>query len=297
MGKIQLVRDISRTTFIKDFLQESIPCVFKSQFSHLPALTRWVRPEKDDFSGQERSRQALRIDHFLRLISENGRDPFVDVETGRFNPDVQRLVEGQFTSPMQTVSQQTDFTRTEIPLSLFLKIHSAVPESLPESMRNIYLAQTPLLESLPALKSDFLPLPKYLPAEAEKHVYGCSAWIGRNTYTPRHFDPNENLYVMIAGRKKITLWEPEYNTKDLNTSDMEKLNKNRKKGILGNRNFGAAKDGEVEYGHCVLEPGDGLFIPERWWHEVASIEEEFTASVNWWFKEPYENDKITPIEH
>ncbi|KAK7206845.1 hypothetical protein BZA70DRAFT_116162 [Myxozyma melibiosi] len=290
MGKIQVVQDIAREIFVKEYLRRGVPCLFKSQFRHLPALKKWMVASDKSSDGQATTAPAasLNLRYFMKLIDGNGRDPFVDVETGRFNPNAPQPAPDNFTPPTQTVIQQTDFTRTEVPLSLFLKLHSAEAGQVPEQFRNIYLAQTPLLETLPALKDDFVPRPVYLPVETEKHVYGCSAWIGRKTFTPRHFDPNENLYVMVAGRKRVTLWKPEYDTKDTETSDMEKLNKNRKRGILGNRNFGEPKAGEAAYDSCILEPGDGLFIPERWWHEVESIGDDVSASVNWWFREPTE---------
>ena len=43
---------------------------------------------------------------------------------------------------------------------------------------------------------------------------------------------------------------------------------------------------------CVLHPGEALFIPSAWWHNITQLDEE-NISVNFWFERPkaaYETD-------
>jgi lysine-specific demethylase 8 len=39
--------------------------------------------------------------------------------------------------------------------------------------------------------------------------------------------------------------------------------------------------GRSNYFECVLQPGQMLYIPPRWWHYVQSLEISFSASF-WW---------------
>ncbi|KAK9428599.1 hypothetical protein V1505DRAFT_205039 [Lipomyces doorenjongii] len=149
------------------------------------------------------------------------------------------------------------FFRTQIPLSLFLRLQSMT--DIPKEYANLYLAQTPLLSCLPALSEDCLTKPEYLPDTS--YIYGSSAWIGRNTFTPRHFDPNENLYVMVRGKKKVVLWQPSFVGEG----------QGKRRGGLINDNFSPPALGETPWDIVVINPGDGLYIPERWWHEVESL--------------------------
>ena len=38
---------------------------------------------------------------------------------------------------------------------------------------------------------------------------------------------------------------------------------------------------DLDHWDCILEPGDMLFIPTRWWHYVKSSTVSFSVSF-WW---------------
>lgn len=46
----------------------------------------------------------------------------------------------------------------------------------------------------------------------------------------------------------------------------------------------------------ILEPGDVLFVPPKWWHFVQSISDDFTISVNTWIDTPADDRMVKPIE-
>ncbi|KAK9487196.1 hypothetical protein V1527DRAFT_511461 [Lipomyces starkeyi] len=261
--RIPIIKDASRAFFINNYLRKGLPCVFRGTFSNFPALSKWITP-----SSVNESNARLNLPYFLSLIDASGKDPLVDVESGRFNHN-------SHSRPSTPTSPDGPhgFFRTQIPLSLFLRLQSMT--DVPKDYANLYLAQTPLLSCLPALSEDCLPKPEYLPDTS--HIYGSSAWIGKNTFTPRHFDPNENLYVMVGGKKKVVLWEPSFVVGD---------GKGKRRGGLSNDNFSPPASGETPWDIVVINAGDGLYIPERWWHEVESLGTGVAASVNWWFREP-----------
>ncbi|KAK9247460.1 hypothetical protein V1506DRAFT_504557 [Lipomyces tetrasporus] len=259
--RMSVIKDASRAFFIDNYLRKGLPCLFQGTFSNLPAISKWM------ITPDSTSNAELNLPYFLSLIDASGKDPLVDVESGRFSP-------GSVASSSTPASPDgpNPFFRTQIPLSLFLRLHSM--KDVPKEYASLYLAQTPLLSGLPALSQDLVPVPDYLPDS--RHTYGSSAWIGTNTFTPRHFDPNENLYVMVGGKKKVVLWEP----------SVLGEGQRKRRGGLGNDNFSPPAPGDAPWDEVIINPGDGLYIPERWWHEVESLGTGVSASVNWWFREP-----------
>jgi hypothetical protein len=95
-------------------------------------------------------------------------------------------------------------------------------------------------------------------------------WIGpAGTFTPLHFDLTNNLLAQIVGRKRLVLLPPSETAKLANSrhvfSDVHDVTDPAKL-----ERFPEAKDArrfEVEIG-----PGDLLYIPVGWWHQVRSCD-------------------------
>lgn len=99
---------------------------------------------------------------------------------------------------------------------------------------------------------------------------GCtSLWMGpAGTVTPLHHDNTNILFCQVVGRKRFHLASPletdllkwatrvYYNRADLEVRDLEQ--------------FPELKDAHIK--ETVLEPGDALFIPVGWWHQVRSLD-------------------------
>ncbi|KAK9459244.1 uncharacterized protein V1516DRAFT_679403 [Lipomyces oligophaga] len=228
---------ICRAEFCSRFVDKQLPCVFKQQFNYLPAIHRWRKGI--DFNTEY-------------LLTKFDTSNLVDVEMGRYNPEL-----------------ENGFIRTRIPFNMFLRM---ISENEDGQFGDLYLSQTPLFSIVPELVKDLEPIPGILPDR--RNIFTTNAWIGRRTFTARHFDLNDNLYVMITGRKQVRLWKPtgEGAWKPQGSSE------------YNYGNFKIAKDEQL-YAEIELQPGDGLYIPQRWWHEMESVGKEITASVNWWFYE------------
>jgi lysine-specific demethylase 8 len=107
-------------------------------------------------------------------------------------------------------------------------------------------------------------------------------WIsaeGVGTYLHRDFD--ENVLVQVHGRKRITLLPPDEwrniypfsnasSVPNLCPVDFDSPNFERFPRAASARRV------VVE-----LEPGDGLFIPNRWWHLVRAVTNSVTINF-WW---------------
>ena len=105
-------------------------------------------------------------------------------------------------------------------------------------------------------------------------------WIGpAGTVTPLHCDYDDNVFAQIWGRKRIILAPPHHDAF---------LYPNEANAIL----FGSPFDPEApDYERfplarqatmieCIVEPGDMLFVPAGWYHQVRAL--TFSLSSNRW---------------
>lgn len=108
-------------------------------------------------------------------------------------------------------------------------------------------------------------------------------WLGpAGSNSPTHFDRQENLNVQICGHKKWTLFSPTqsknlyfakkhslgviFSPIDINNPDLE--------------TFPLFKNAECV--EAILKPGEVIYIPPGWWHQVQSLDETITLNFWWW---------------
>ncbi len=100
-------------------------------------------------------------------------------------------------------------------------------------------------------------------------------WIGAaGSFTPLHHDLTNNLIVQLVGRKRLRLAPPSETRKLANWrgvySDVRDLDDNpltRFPGLAGARVY-----------DIVLEPGEALFVPFGWWHQVRAADFSVTLT-------------------
>lgn len=137
------------------------------------------------------------------------------------------------------------------------------------------------------------PIPEVLPGfEAENRIELVPAsavpraWIGNRIRVATHYDLLENIGVVVAGRRRFTLFPPEQlpnlypgpfeltpagtpvSLVDLARPDLDRFP----------RYAEAAKTAQ----RAELEPGDAIYIPYHWWHGVDSLE-PLNLFVNYWW--------------
>ncbi|NQV81671.1 MAG: cupin-like domain-containing protein [Alphaproteobacteria bacterium] len=113
-------------------------------------------------------------------------------------------------------------------------------------------------------------------------------WLGPGGHRePLHFDPTDGLLFQLHGEKHVILaaprqsrnlypfpfWSrirPWFSKVSLRTPDVERYP--RLKGAL------------KETITLSLQPGMALFIPAGWWHEISSLGENYTCSINRFFR-------------
>lgn len=95
-------------------------------------------------------------------------------------------------------------------------------------------------------------------------------WIGAaGSFTPLHHDLINNLLLQVVGRKRILLISPDETPRLYNDHHVySRIRDLAEPGLL--ERFPALEGLEVH--QVVLEPGQALFIPVGWWHQVAALD-------------------------
>jgi hypothetical protein len=113
-----------------------------------------------------------------------------------------------------------------------------------------------------------------------------AAWIGNRSTALAHYDMSNNIACCLAGHRRFTLFPPEQienlypgpleptpggqvlTMANINAPDFERFPHLRE----------ALAVGET----AELEPGDALFYPAMWWHQVEALD-TFNVMVNYWW--------------
>ncbi|MBO9518738.1 MAG: cupin-like domain-containing protein [Porphyrobacter sp.] len=141
----------------------------------------------------------------------------------------------------------------------------------PENGNDLYLtaynsaANTVALEPL---QQDLGFLDKVLSRESES-PHGMP-WIGSaNSFTPLHHDLTNNLLIQITGRKRVLLVAPDATPRLYNDYHVySRVRDLAEPGVV--ERFPALEGVHVH--QVVLGPGDALFIPLGWWHQVTALD-------------------------
>lgn len=277
----------------------------RGHFRHataIPALERWFLPLKDNKSNPDEMSASSRLN--IEYLQRHGADAFVPLEYTKL------------TTPSSPNRGDTQFQRFQAPLSLFLEwMKQSQSQSQSESNANntnstptrLYLAQCQLLDLPQPLRDDFPPPPLVLQT-GRGDIYDTNIWIGLPpTYTPLHRDPNPNLFVQLAGRKVVRLLSPGdglalfgFVRRLLGRGGGweeavfrgEEMMRGEERGVLeevvwGDFLGGGGGGGSGEGFETSLGPGDGLFIPNGWWHSIKGVGEGVTGSVSGLFARIY----------
>lgn len=143
-----------------------------------------------------------------------------------------------------------------------------------------YLAQYQLFNQIPELRDDITE-PEYCCFADTDEGVDINAWYGpKGTVSPLHHDQKKNLLAQVVGQKSIFLYSP-LDSKFVYPHDEELLCNTAQ---IDPREPNLEKYPEYSKAsplHCVLNPGQILYIPPKWWHFVESLSISFSVSF-WW---------------
>lgn len=127
---------------------------------------------------------------------------------------------------------------------------------------------------------DAHPLP-CLPASVQPRL-----WVGNRVTTPAHFDASQNLAVSICGRRRFTLFPVEQVANlyigPLDFAPTGAAITMARPDAPDFERFPRLREALDSALVAELEPGDALYLPPLWWHQVESLE-ALNALVNYWW--------------
>jgi hypothetical protein len=111
-------------------------------------------------------------------------------------------------------------------------------------------------------------------------------WLGNNVVVPAHFDEAHNLACCVSGRRRFTLFPPEQ-AANLYIGPLDFTPAGAPVSLPSGRpaDFDAwprYRDALAAAMVAELEPGDALYIPALWWHQVESVG-LLNILVNYWW--------------
>ncbi len=177
--------------------------------------------------------------------------------------------------------KQLNFRRTRDPFDFALdRLLAALEHPNPPAL---YMGSTSLAACMPAfLQHNRNPV-------LESRIIP-NIWIGNRSTIAPHFDMSDNIACVVAGRRRFTLFPPEQvanlyvgpidftpagqpaSMVNLAAPDLEK--------------YPLFSDALAAAQVATLEPGDAIYIPTMWWHNVEALD-KFNVLVNYWWDPSY----------
>lgn len=156
--------------------------------------------------------------------------------------------------------------------------------------RYSHFAEPPSLAAQSALVTAALPgLEQANPCQLLDATVAPRIWIGNRATVPAHFDDSHNLACVAAGRRRFTLLPPQCApllylgppdhaptpapmsvVPDLHTADPAR--------------FPLVSQALQQAVVAELEPGDALYIPPLWFHQVEALAPHLNVLMNYWWR-------------
>ena len=146
-------------------------------------------------------------------------------------------------------------------------------------------AQTIYVGSLPT--ADFLPgFAAENPMSLVPPSAGGRIWLGHASNVSSHYDTLDNLACVIAGRRRFTLYAPELIGR-LYVGPIDHTMAGQPVSLAASsppdpQRFPRFEEVRDQALVADLEPGDALYLPKLWWHQVEATA-PFNGLVNYWW--------------
>ena len=170
-----------------------------------------------------------------------------------------------------------NFTRTTLPFreALARVLDTAGQPDSP----SLYMGSLTSENCFPGIET-VVQLP-FVPPTARPRI-----WIGHASTVACHYDTMDNVACVAAGRRRFTLFPPEA-IADLYVGPIDHTMAGQPVGLAVGSAPGDARfprfDRIRDRALVVeLEPGDALYVPKLWWHQVEAIG-EVNVLVNFWW--------------
>ena len=124
-------------------------------------------------------------------------------------------------------------------------------------------------------------------------------WIGNRVVTATHHDMFSNLAVVVAGRRRFTLFPPDQ-VANLYIGPFEFTPAGTPASLVDPEapdldRFPRAAEALAHARTAELNRGDAIYIPHMWWHHVRSLDDLSILVNYWWDQAPQPQPGLAPI--
>jgi hypothetical protein len=144
-----------------------------------------------------------------------------------------------------------------------------------------------------AMAVQSIPTPELLPGFAEENRIDLvdaavvpRLWLGNAIRVATHYDLQENIGVVVVGRRRFTLFPPDQ-VANLYMGPLELTPAGTPISLVDPANpdldrYPRFAEAIAVAQDATLEPGDAIYIPFHWWHAVDSLEPVNIFMNYWW---------------
>ena len=144
-----------------------------------------------------------------------------------------------------------------------------------------------------AMAIQSIPIPELLPGFVEENRIELidpgvvpRIWLGNKIEVATHYDLMENIGIVIAGRRRFTVFPPEQ-IANLYSGPFELTPAGTPVSLVDIHDPDLARfprfaEAMATAQSALLEPGDAIYLPFHWWHAVDSLD-AVNAFVNYWW--------------
>jgi hypothetical protein len=155
----------------------------------------------------------------------------------------------------------------------------------------LYVGAAPTAEILPGFDTAN-PMPLLSREQAMPR-----AWIGNRSTVAAHFDLSDNIALVVAGRRRFTLFPPEQ-IGNLYIGPIDHTMAGQPASMVSLHEpdldrFPRFADAMAAAFTAELDPGDAIYIPSLWWHHVDALS-PLNMLLNYWTEPPA--DAGSPFE-
>lgn len=169
-----------------------------------------------------------------------------------------------------------NFARKNAPVAQAL---DHILQNAAEGMETAYIGSLPADAYFPGFADENrCPL---LPAHVRPRL-----WVGNRSTVACHYDSYDNLACALAGRRRFTLYPPDA-IGDLYVGPIDHTLSGQPISMAAELKDDDARYPRFALAHAKrmvvdLEPGDALYLPKLWWHQVEALD-RVNILVNYWW--------------
>ncbi len=243
---------LNSATFIRDVAEPCVPVVIRGLVAQWPAVAA--------------GRQSPR--HISEYLAKFASGVEAEVFFG------ERRIEGKYYYSADL--QSFNFQRKR------MRLDEAIPR----------IASTCSDVSQPSMYVGSLPVATHVPGFAAQNALSVlrpdiegRIWIGHASNVSAHYDTFDNIACVVAGTRRFTMYAPETIDR-LYVGPLDHTMAGQPVSLAASANddekyprFREVRDQAIV---AELQPGDAIYIPKLWWHQVQATS-SFNVLVNYWW--------------